>query len=137
MIRPAHARIWLPWQPGPEDNPDGPVLVSLTDFTMRSLRFLPGIAGTGIRLGLGWYGISGAIGMLLWADPLHRRTGSLSVWTDRAALNRWVGLPLHVRTMRRNRDRGVLRATTWTSENFDRAAVRAAANQRLDARDYD
>jgi heme-degrading monooxygenase HmoA len=132
-ISPLRTRIWLPWQAGPEDDTTGPVLVSLTDFTMRSLRFFRAITGTGIRLGLGWYGIPGAVGLFLWADPVHRRTGSVSVWTDRAALRRWVGLPLHVRTMRRNRGRGTLRSTTWSTETFDRAAVRAQAEQRLDA----
>jgi hypothetical protein len=35
--------------------------------------------------------------------------------------------------MRRNRGRGTLRSTTWSTETFDRAAVRAQAEQRLDA----
>lgn len=135
LIRPTSTRIWLPWQAGPENDTTGPVLVSLTDFTMRSLRFFPEIASTGIRLSLGWYGIPGAVGVSLWADPVHRRTGSLSVWTDEAALRRWVGLPLHIRTIRRNRDRGTLRTMTWSTDAVDRTVLRAAADRRLDDRD--
>lgn len=130
--RTAAPRIWLPWQAGPEADTTGPVLVSLTDFTMRSLRFLPEIATTGIRLSLGWYGIPGAVGVSQWADLVHRRTGSLSVWTDEAALRRWVGLPLHIRTIRRNRDRGTLRTMTWSTDTVDRTALRAEAARRLD-----
>jgi hypothetical protein len=125
-------RVWFPWQPGPEATADGPVVVSLTDFTMHSLRSLPGIARTGRRLGLGWYAVPGAVGLYLWTDPLRRRAGSLSVWTDLRAMRRWVGLPLHVATMRRYRTRGSVRSTTWHDESFDREAVVAEATRVLD-----
>jgi hypothetical protein len=117
---------------GPEVKTDEPVIVSLTDFTMHSLRSLPGIAMAGRRLGLGWYAVSGAVGMYLWADPLRRRTGSLSVWTDLTAMRSWVGLPLHVATMRRYRTRGSVRSTTWHVEEIDRTAIVAKANRILD-----
>jgi hypothetical protein len=125
-------RLWLPWIPGPAADTDGPVLVSLTDYTMDSLRSLPGIVRRGRRLGLGWYGLPGAVGMYLWADPLRRRTGSLSVWTDSDAMYRWVGLPLHVETMRRYRTRGSLRSVTWRPEQLDRSAILARATEILD-----
>jgi heme-degrading monooxygenase HmoA len=124
-------RVWFPWQPGPEAATDGPVVVSLTDFTMHSLRSLPGIARTGRRLGLGWYAVPGAVGVHLWADPVRRRVGSLSVWTDLRAMRRWVGLPLHVATMRRYRTRGSVRSTTWHQERLDREAVVAEATRIL------
>ena len=106
--------------------------MSLTDFTMHSLRSLPGIVRTGRRLGLGWYAVPGAVGVYLWADPMGRRTGSLSVWTDLRAMRRWVGLPLHVATMRRYRTRGSVRSTTWHDESFDREAALAEATRILD-----
>jgi len=127
-----NTRIWFPWQAGPVTNPDGPVLVSVTDYTMDSLRSLPGIVRRGARLGLGWYGLPGAFGMRLWADPFRRRTGSLSVWTGSDAMYRWVGLPLHVETMRHYRTRGSLRSTTWHTEHLDRRAILATANDFLD-----
>jgi hypothetical protein len=55
------------------------VIVSLTDYRVYSLRSLPGIARAGTRWSLGWYGLPGAVGLFLWADPVHRRTGSVSV----------------------------------------------------------
>jgi len=126
------SRVWSSWQPGPEAATDGPVVVSLTDFTMHSLRSLPGIARTGRRLGLGWYAVPGAVGVHLWTDPLRRRVGSLSVWTDLGAMRRWVGLPLHVATMRRYRSRGSVSSTTWHDASFDREAVVAEATRILD-----
>ncbi|MFI5612079.1 hypothetical protein [Amycolatopsis sp. NPDC051903] len=61
---------------------------------------------------------------------------SLSVWTERVALSHWVGLPLCRRTVRRNGDRGTLHAVAWPSETFDRAAIRAEADRRLDTGDH-
>jgi len=126
------SRFWFPWLSGPETSPDGAVVVSLTDYTMHSRRSLPGILRRGTRLGLGWYGLPGAVGLYLWADPLRRRTGSLSVWTDSAAMHRWIGLPLHVETMRHYGPRGSLRSSTWEPESVDRRAILARANDILD-----
>jgi hypothetical protein len=126
------SRVWFRWQPGPEAATDGPVVVSLTAFTAHSLWSLPGIARRGRRLGLGWYAVPGAVGVHLWMDPLRRKAGSLSVWTDLRAMRRWVGLPLHVATMRRYRTRGSVSSTTWHGEGFDREAVLAEATRILD-----
>jgi hypothetical protein len=48
--------FWLPWTPGPEEATAGAVLVSLTDYEMRTFRDLLGIARAGRRLRQGWYG---------------------------------------------------------------------------------
>jgi hypothetical protein len=114
-------RIWFRWQPGPEHRTTGPVVVSLTDYRMHSLRSLPGIARAGTRLSLGWYELPGA--------------GSLAVWTDRAALRRWAGLPLHVTIMRRYRPLGTNQSALWDVEHFTRDAARAEAERRLQSRD--
>jgi hypothetical protein len=114
-------RTWFRWQPGPENRTTGPVVVSLTDYRMHSLRSLPGIARAGTRLSLGWYELPGA--------------GSLAVWTDRAALRRWAGLPLHVTIMRRYRPLGTNQSALWDVEHFTRDAARAEAERRLQSRD--
>ncbi len=136
MVSLRDTRIWFPWQSGPEDRADGPVLVSLTDYTMRSLRSYPGIVRAGSHLALGWYGLPGAVGLFLWTDPLRRHTGSVSVWTDERQMRRWVGLPYHRQIMRRYRTRGSLMSTTWTAEPFDRTAVLAEAKRRLAAEEF-
>ena len=128
-------RFWFRWQPGPEHHTTGPVVVSLTDYRMHSLRSLPGIARAGTRLSLGWYELPGAVGLFLWMDPLRRRAGSLAVWTDRAALRRWAGLPLHVTIMRRYRPLGTNQSALWDVEHFTRDAARAEAERRLQSRD--
>jgi heme-degrading monooxygenase HmoA len=129
-------RLWLPWAAGPEERTAGPVLVSVTEFTMQHPRDLFGITTAALRLRQGWYGLPGAVGLYLWAAPLERRSGSVSVWTNREDLRRWVGLPLHVAIMRRYRTRGSLESTTWSSPAFDRASVHTEATRRISRRDY-
>jgi hypothetical protein len=121
--------IWFPWEPGPEHGTDGPVVVSFTEFTVHSISALPGIVRSGARLRLGWYGLPGAVGLYLWADPFGRRTGSVSVWTDRRSLVRWVRLPLHRKIISRYRTRGSVRSAMWESERLDLGAVRGQAKR--------
>ena len=73
----------------------------------------------GLRLRRGWARLPGAVGMWLWADPLRKRSGSVSVWADPAALRAFVGRPDHLRIVRAHRGRGTMRATSWTTEPFD------------------
>jgi hypothetical protein len=116
------------WVPGPAIGADSAV-VSVTDFTAHRIRDLPGIALTGLRLRMGWYAMPGAVGLWLWSVPMQARSGSVSVWTSEDDLRRFVGLPLHVDVMRRNRDRGTLRSTTWTADEFVRADVLRRARE--------
>ena len=81
----------------------------------------------GLRLRRGWARLPGAVGMWLWADPLRKRSGSVSVWADPAALRAFVGRPDHLRIVRAHRGRGTMRATSWTTEPFDTAETWAAA----------
>src|SRR2546422_10475094 len=104
--------------PGPDAGTSGPVAVSVTDFAMARWRHVPRVALTGLRLRMGWYAMPGAVGLWLWSLPARRRSGSISVWTGEDDLRRFVALPEHVAVMRRNRDRGHLRATTWRTERF-------------------
>ncbi|HEY3021268.1 MAG TPA: hypothetical protein VGJ32_13815 [Solirubrobacteraceae bacterium] len=112
---------------GPDARTHGPVVVSVTDFAVARWRDIPSVALTGLRLRMGWYAMPGAVGLWLWSLPASRRSGSISVWTGDDELRRFVALPEHVAVMRRNRDRGHLRATTWRSERFTAAEVLSAA----------
>lgn len=109
--------------PGPAASAGGGVVVSVTDFRPNRLRDTPRILATGLRLRLGWYAMPGAVGLWLWSLPLARRSGSISVWTSEDHLRGFVGLPAHVAIMRRYRDRGSLRSTSWAAERFNRAEV--------------
>src|SRR4051794_20745460 len=115
--------LLMPWAPGPASGADDAVVVSVTDFAVHRRRHLPGIWLTGLRLRMGWYAMPGAVGLWLWSLPIGARGGSVSVWTSEAELRRFVGLPMHVDVMRRNRDRGTVRSTTWTADRFVAADV--------------
>ncbi|GGV04236.1 hypothetical protein GCM10010182_23150 [Actinomadura cremea] len=115
---------------GPATSP-GPVLVSVTDFTAASALDLPGVFRAGMALRRLWPDLPGAVGLWLWAVPLERRCGSVSVWTDGAALRSFVALPEHVAIMRRYRGRGEIRSVTWEADVFDPAATWARAARVL------
>jgi hypothetical protein len=110
---------------GPLPRHDGPMIVSLTEFTPRHARDWPLIARDGLALTRGWWAMAGAIGVVLYGDLRHRRGGSLSLWTNEEDLRRFVALPRHVAIMRRYRDRGTVRAATWTAEGLDLDATLA------------
>ncbi|MFI9006533.1 hypothetical protein ACIGNX_04765 [Actinosynnema sp. NPDC053489] len=119
------------WITGPDGGFTGPVLVSVTEFTLTGLRHTPGAYRSGIALGREWPRLNGAVGLWLWAEPLRGRMGSVSVWRDRAGLRGFVGLPAHVAVMRRYRDLGVTRATTWHTDDGDPHAIWRAAGRWL------
>jgi hypothetical protein len=111
------------WTPGPDADTTGPVLVSVTDFQAAHRRDLPGIYLAGSRLRRDWLQLPGAVGMWLWTEPWQGRCGSVSVWRDEKAMYRFVGRPDHVVIMRRYRDRGTTRSSTWTAPEADRGAI--------------
>jgi hypothetical protein len=119
----AAAPLLTPWMPGPVDPGDAPVVVSVTEFSAHHRRVLPGIAANGLRMRMGWYGMSGAVGMWLWAQPIAGRSGSISVWASEEDLERFINLPHHVDIMRRYGDRGTVRSTTWTADRCDRSVI--------------
>ncbi len=123
--------IWLPWREGPVARADGPVIVSLTNFSVHRRRHWPGVYLAGLRLREGWYAMPGAVGLWLWTQPLAGRGGSVSVWTDEADLRRFVGLPLHLAIMRRYRPRGAVESHTWRMDSFIPDVARAQARRRL------
>ena len=111
------------WTPGPAREAGGPVVVSVTDFTSHRRRDYPSVIATGLRLQMGWYALRGAVGLRLWSLPLAGRSGSISVWESAEALREFVALPAHIEIMRRYRDRGRLRSTTWNSERYEHREV--------------
>jgi hypothetical protein len=118
---------------GPVAATEGPVVVSLTEFTARRLRDLPVIARDGLALARGWWALEGAIGVTLYVDARRRSGGSLSLWRTEADLRRFVALPRHVAIMRRYRERVTVRAATWEADagQVDVAATLAGRDHRL------
>ena len=116
---------------GPAARTDGPVIVSLTEFTARRARDLPGIAWHGIGLRRGWWAMPGAIGVVLYVDATRRQGGSLSIWETEADLRRFVALPRHLAIMRAYRDRVTVRSATWTTERFRIEEAWAGRHERL------
>lgn len=116
---------------GPVAHSDGPMVVSLTEFTPRDAHDWPLIARDGLALTRGWWAMAGAIGVVLYGDVRHRCGGSLSLWTSEEDLRRFVALPRHTAIMRRYRDRGTVRAAVWTADAVDLNATLAQREVRL------
>jgi hypothetical protein len=117
------APVLTPWMPGPVDPQGDPVVVSVTEYAAHHRRVLPRVAVNGLRMRMGWYAMTGAVGMWLWMVPTGGRGGSVSVWASEQDLERFVALPHHVDIMRRYGDRGTVRSTTWTADRFDRGVI--------------
>ncbi len=111
------------WKRGPAAGESGPLLVSFTLFTPLTFRSAPQVYLAAERLKTAIAELEGAVGVATWWQPLRRRGGSLSAWSDAAALRRFVALPYHVEIMRRYRPRGTVRATTWDTDALDLAAA--------------
>jgi hypothetical protein len=117
------APMITPWMAGPHDPGEDSVVVSVTEFLAHRRRELPGVGVNGLRMGAGWYAMSGAVGLWLWMLPATSRGGSISVWAGEADLERFIGLPHHVDIMARYGDRGTVRSTVWVADRFERDAV--------------
>ncbi len=94
------------------------MLISLTDFRLDTARDLPGAYRAAMRLRGAWPELEGAIGLWLWAKPLQKRSGSVSVWRSEDDLSRFVRWPVHVAIMRKYRGAGTLTSTSWHAERF-------------------
>ncbi len=113
------APLILPWMPGPCAPVTQPVVVSVTEFRAQHRRDLPAVAAKGLRMRLGWYAMTGALGLWLWSLPATMRGGSISVWENEGSLERFINLPHHVDIMNRYRARGTVRSEKWSMERFD------------------
>ena len=116
-------RVRTSWKRGPAADCDRPVLVSYTEFTLKTLRDVPRIHRTAERLRAEIAELEGAIGVTTYWQLFRGRVGSLSAWEDEAALRRFVALPFHLETMRAFRDRGSLRSIEWRVGSLDLGAA--------------
>ena len=119
------------WTAGPHAPGEESVLVSITDFHIHRARDLPAAWAEGLRLRRVWPEMAGAAGMWLWAKPLRKRSGSVSIWRSPDDLQRFVRWPRHIDIMRRYRSAGELTSSTWQVEHFDAREIWAAARRRL------
>ncbi len=121
------------WIPGQDADFFGDVLVSVTALTLDGFRSTSGAYRAGYLLSREWPELPGAVGQWLWAEPLRRRLGSVSVWRDRDGLRGFVGLPTHVAIMREYRELGTTRATTWHTSGVDPRLIWQRADRWLSA----
>jgi len=113
------------------------VLVSVTDFQLTRPRDVVRAWIQGLRLRRAWPSLPGAIGLWLWAKPLSKRSGSVSVWCSEEDLRRFVRWPRHVEIMRRYRSLGELTSATWWTDEFDASEIWLAAERRLTGDDFE
>jgi|GEM_PF-1087265 len=122
--------LWSKWKAGPQADVSGRVLVSFTDFTANGFLDLPGAVRAGFALRAAWPEMAGAVGMWLWTVPLSKRCGSLSVWTDEAALRAFVRTPAHVAIVRAYRGRGTMQSQMWMVDSkLHRRELRGLAEE--------
>jgi dimethylaniline monooxygenase (N-oxide forming) len=125
----------IPWKAGPGRAAHGPVFISVTELALDRWRDLPRAYLAGLRLRRRWPGMQGAVGLWLWARPLARRAGSVSVWKSEEDLSRFLRSPVHVAIVRRYRRAGTVRSCAWRADRFDpTSAWRRAAHYLNGAR---
>ena len=108
-----------PWQPGPTGQPDGPVLVSFTDFGVRQFRHLLTVSRTAAAVRREWPTREGSLGLALWVRPLDKRLGSLSAWRTEADLRRWIASDDHGEAVRANKAHmWNIASATWETDSF-------------------
>jgi hypothetical protein len=121
----------VPWKAGGARPDRGQVLIAATEARFDRYRDLPGAALAALRLRRGWPTLDGAVALSLAADPLTRRTCSISVWQSEDHLLRFLRSTAHLRIVRRYRGRLQIRSATWNSVSFDPVHARGEAERRL------
>lgn len=120
------------WKPGPAAGSPGPFVISATAFTYRRYRDLPAVWYHGLRLRRGWGRRAGAVGLATGAHALRPVTFTLSVWTSREALRRFLGSPEHARLVRGfKRRQAAAAAVVWEAERFSLDAAWREGLRRL------
>ncbi|MGW4699310.1 hypothetical protein [Streptomyces sp. NPDC004285] len=133
--------LWSsPWQPGPVVVPsdgEGPVTVNITEFTAHRPLDAAKVFVAGVMLRRSWPRTAGAIGMWLWMESgsLRPRSGSVSLWSDRARLQDFVVRPDHLRIVKAFRGKGALRSATWSSTESRPDAVWGPVHRILSGQD--
>jgi len=122
----------LPWRHGQLPQAQGPLVVSATRFTYKSLWDLPGVYWNGLRLRRAWPGFPGSVGVSVSVDAARRSTYTVSLWRSEEDLKRFVSHPSHLALMRAYRRRmESSSAATWTVQSFDLGAAWRKARQLL------
>jgi len=119
--------IRIPCTPGPRAGSEAPVWVSFTDFRADSVRDARRIAELGVELSQTWPVLQGAVGLWLWSESSGLRGGSVSVWEQRADMDRFVRWQVHRRIMSQWRARVAVESQTWSAEYCDPEAIWARA----------
>lgn len=108
-------------------------MISMTQYTTRHARDIPAIWRASEELGDQLARIEGAVGVLTYFRPVRRQVGSLSIWVDGKGLAEFMGLPDHVRIMRKYRPRGLpIRSAKWWADDLDVGAAMMASLRLLD-----
>jgi hypothetical protein len=122
------------WKAGNAAQAGGPFMLSVTQYTPKSLNDLPAISVAADRLGDQLVNIDGAVGVLTYFRPARRHIGSLSIWADDRGLEEFMGLPYHVKIMRRYQPRGLpIRSAKWWSDEFEIGAALSEGLLMLDS----
>ncbi|WP_194814895.1 hypothetical protein [Nocardia sp. XZ_19_385] len=121
------------WKPGRAIPAGGPLMISMTQYTIKHPTDIPAIWRASERLGDQLAQIEGAVGVLTYFRPARRQVGSLSIWADDKGLAEFMSLPDHVQIMRRYRPRGLpIRSAQWWSEELDIGAALMESLRMLD-----
>ncbi|WP_261559797.1 DUF3291 domain-containing protein [Frankia tisae] len=102
----------IPWTIPPDRKPgaahtsgtnpaDGAIEVMASHFVLTSTRHTVAMLRSAMAVRRAVLAAPGALGVSLVARPLRREYWTLSAWTDRAALDAFVGDPRHREAMRR------------------------------------
>jgi len=127
--------VKLAWKPGALGEASGPLLVSATRFTYRSVWVMPAVFREGLLLRGRWADFEGGLGVSLSGDLLKRTTHTVSAWRNEEDLRNFVCSSAHTRLVRRYRAQMESSAfATWTVDRFSlgeawREAARRLANQ--------
>lgn len=120
------------WKAGPVIEASGPIFVSATRFTFRSIWSMPMVIWHGIALIRTWPTLEGALGVAASIRVSKRTTYTVTAWESETAFRRWLGSPQHRVLMRDYRDKiRSSSAATWMVENFDPLAAWEEAKSRL------
>lgn len=122
----------LPWRHGQLPQTQGPMVVSATRFTYKSLWDLPGVYWNGLRLRRVWPRFPGSIGVSISADMARRSTYTVSLWRSEEDLKKFISHPEHLALMRAYRPRmESVSAATWQVESFSLGEAWRKARQLL------
>jgi hypothetical protein len=126
-------RLRATWKSGPSAGLQGPLLLSLTQYTPHRMTDLPDIWCIADSLGDELVRLDGAYGVVTYFQPSWRRVGSLSAWGDEEALAAFVALPSHREVMRKYRPRGLpLRSASWWIDELRVGAALVKGQELLD-----